>query len=80
MFGVSNLKELKKFDFNKRLLRPDDDDIAVYTFKTGLFGTPFDSFKDEFVKQHDTDSIQYKIEKLVKRMYDTINSLYGFKI
>ena len=78
LFGVSNLKELKKFEFNKNLFRPDEDDVAVCTFKTSFFGSPFDSFKNEFVKQSNTDSIQYKIEKLVKRMYDTINSLYGF--
>ncbi|MCQ2974956.1 MAG: hypothetical protein MJ211_09105 [Bacteroidales bacterium] len=80
LFGVSNVKELRKFDFNKLLFRSNEDDIAIATFKTGLFGSTFDSFKNEFVKQHNNDSIQYKIEKIVKRMYDTINALYGFKI
>lgn len=78
LFGLTNSKEVKKFEFNKKLFRPDEEDINNYSFKTSFFGSPFDSFKDEFVKQKDNDSIQYKIEKLIKRMYDTINSLYGF--
>lgn len=80
LFGSSNEKELRKFEFNKKLYRSDESDVDVYSFKTSLFfGSPFDSFKDEFVKQRDDDSISYKIEKLIKRMYDTIYSLYGFK-
>lgn len=78
MFGLSNAKEVKKFEFNKKLFRPDEEDVRSYSFKTSFFGSPFDSFKNEFVKQKDNDSVQYKTEKLLKRMYDTINSLYGF--
>ena len=78
LFGVSNIKELKKYEYNKKLFRDNEDDITPAKFSVGLFGSPFNSFKDEFVKQADNTSITYKIEKLVKRMYDTVNALYKF--
>lgn len=78
LFGIGNMRELKKFDFNKKLYRPDEEDVDNYTFSTGLFGSPFNSFKDEFVKLNDDESITNKSEKLVKRMYQTLEALYGF--
>lgn len=79
LFGFHNLKELKKFKFNKDLYRPDDNDIDQYTYNTGIFGSAYDSFKDEFVKKNDDASINNKSEKLIKRMYETLESLYGFE-
>lgn len=79
MFGIQNFKELRKFKFNKYLYRPNEEDVPVYEFGTSLFGSPYDSFKDEFVKQKDNSSIPNKSEKLIKRIYDTLNALYEFK-
>lgn len=79
MFGISNLKELKNYDINKKLFREDDTDINNYKFSTSIFSGVFSKFKEEFIRQQDTQAIQNKSEKLIKRMYDTINSLYGFK-
>lgn len=78
MFSFTNVKELKKLDFNKKLYRQNEEDVEKYEFSTGLFGSPFNSFKDEFVKKTDIQSITNKSEKLVKRMYDTLVELYGF--
>lgn len=78
LFGIHNERELRKFKFNARLYRPDEQDVKTFEFSTGLFGSPYDSFKEEFVKQKDDNSITHKIEKLTKRMYNTLESLYGF--
>lgn len=78
LFGFTNYKELKKFKFNKNLFRPDDPDLEQKDFSTGIFGTPYDEFKDEFVKRNDDPSISHKIEKLIKRTYKTLESLYKF--
>ncbi len=78
MFGFSNEKELKKFNFNKNLYRPDETDIDKHEFKTGFFGSPFDSFKDQFVEMSNNPAITNKIEKLIKRMYASIEKLYKF--
>jgi len=80
LFGYQNVKELKKFEFNKKLFRANEEDIEKYQFSTGLFGTAFDSFKKEFVRKADIQSITNKSEKLIKRMYDTLVELYGFPV
>ncbi len=79
LFDIHNERELRKFDYNKDIYRPDDQDIQQYQFKTGLFGGAFNSFKDEFVKTNDDESLTYKIEKLIKRIYQTLHNLYGFE-
>jgi hypothetical protein len=78
MFSFTNVKELKKLEFNKKLYRANEEDVEKYEFSTGIFGSAFNSFKDEFVKKADIQSITNKSEKLVKRMYDTLLELYGF--
>lgn len=78
LFSFDNYKELKKFKFNKYLYRPDDSDIDKHEFSTGLFGSPYDEFKDEFVKKSDDAALTNKIEKLTKRIYQTLESLYEF--
>lgn len=78
MFGFQSVREMQKYDFNKKLYRPDDQDVDNFQFKTGLFGSAYDSFKDEFVKLSDDQSITNKSEKLIKRMYETLETLYGF--
>ncbi len=78
MFGIQNDRELRKFDFNKKLYRPDETDIEKHEFKTGIFGSPYDSFKDAFVKTTDDATVSNKSEKLIKRIYQTLETLYGF--
>ncbi len=78
LFSFYDSKRLKKFDFNEKLFRDNEDDIDKHKFSVGLFGSPFNSFKSEFVKQEDDSTITNKSEKLIKRMYDTLESLYGF--
>jgi len=77
LFSFTNTKELKKFDFNKKLFRPDDTDMDKHEFSTGIFGSPFDSFKKEFVQHADDSAITNKSEKLVKRMFQTLVKLYN---
>ena len=78
LFGFNSVKELKKLKFNANLYRPNDTDVDKHKFSTGIFGSPYDSFKDAFVKTPDDDSITNKSEKLIKRMYKTLESLYEF--
>jgi len=78
LFSIGNNGELKKFKFNKDIYRPDEQDVDSYEYGTKLFGSPYDSFKDEFVKRSDDPSITNKSEKLIKRMYQTLESLYKF--
>ena len=78
MFSFINNKELKKFKFNKYIYRPDDSDIDKHEFSTGLFGSPYDEFKDEFVKKNDDAALTNKVEKMTKRIYQTLESLYEF--
>ncbi len=78
LFSPTNEKEVSKFDVNKKIYRPDENDIGKHEFKTGLFGSPFNSFKDEFVQTSDDAAITNKSEKLIKRMYQTLERLYDF--
>lgn len=75
MFGATSERELKKFGYNSRLYKTDYEKNG---FKTGLFGSPFNSFKDAFKKRGDDPDVPNKCEKLTKRMYATLCDLYGF--
>jgi len=78
MFSIQSDKDVSRFDFNKRIYRPGDTDIDKLEFGTGIFGNPFDEFKKGFVKTTDDASVTNKSEKLIKRIYQTLTSLYGF--
>ena len=78
IFGCNSTREFEKFDFNNKLY-PKNSDFESNKFKTGLFGGIFDEFKKEFLKTNDPDSFSIKNEKLIKRTYDTLCSLYNFK-
>jgi hypothetical protein len=79
LFSFDTYKELKKFKFNKSIYRPNDADMDKHEFSVGIFGNPYDSFKDEFVKKSDDPALTNKSEKLIKRMYNTLLALYEFK-
>ncbi len=78
LFSFDSYKELKKFKFNKFLYRPDDPDVDKHGFSTGFFGSPYDEFKEEFVKNADEPAISNKVEKIIKRTFTTLEKLYGF--
>jgi len=80
LYGITNYKELSKYDFNKKLYRPDDTDIdgRKHQFGVGIFGSPYNSFRDLFVKNNDDSSITNKSEKLLRRIYQTLEGLYSF--
>jgi hypothetical protein len=78
IFGCNTIREFEKFDFNNKLY-PKNSDFESNKFKAGLFGGVFDEFLKEFLKTNDPDSFSIKNEKLIKRTYDTLCSLYNFK-
>ncbi|RMG67012.1 MAG: hypothetical protein D6722_13960 [Bacteroidetes bacterium] len=76
MFGATTERELRKFSYNNRLYKTD---YEKNSFKTGLFGSPFNSFKEAFKGRADDPDVPNKCEKLTKRMYAALCDLYGFK-
>ncbi|GAB4402361.1 MAG: hypothetical protein OHK0039_00270 [Bacteroidia bacterium] len=75
MFGMNSLKELSGFNYNNRLYK---ENFEKHSFKTGLFGNPFNSFKDVFKKRGNDPDIPNRCEQLTKRIYMTLCDLYGF--
>jgi hypothetical protein len=75
MFGATTERELMKFKYNNRLFKQN---YEKHSFSTGLFGSPFDSFKDAFKKLSDDPEVANKCEKLTKRMFATLCELYQF--
>ena len=57
----------------------ENSDFEAHKFKTGMFGSIFNSFVENFIKSREPDSITNKNEKLIKRVYDTLCQLYEFK-
>ncbi|MEO1450570.1 MAG: hypothetical protein AAFV07_13660 [Bacteroidota bacterium] len=45
MFGATTERELEKFAYNNKLFKAN---YEQYNFKTGIFGNPFNSFKEAF--------------------------------
>jgi hypothetical protein len=78
VFGCNSIRELEKFDFNSKLF-PKDSDFESNKFKTGLFGGIYDELKKAFLRTNDPDSFSNKNEKLIKRTYETLCTLYNFK-
>ncbi|NLK93458.1 MAG: hypothetical protein GX273_10175 [Bacteroidales bacterium] len=78
VFGCHSIKEFDKFDFNEKIYQKNSD-FEAHKFKTGMFGSIFNSFVENFIKSREPDSITNKNEKLIKRVYDTLCQLYEFK-
>ena len=81
LFSSQTYKALMKTDWNRCLYRSEGigkDNI----YKTGLFGSKFNSFKDMFIKTRDSNKEWQKItnngEQLYKLVYDTLSKLYNF--
>lgn len=77
VFSPTSDREFKKLDFNKELYQKGSD-FEKNSFKTRVFGDITDEFKSQFIKEKDSSEITNKNEKLIKRVYDTLCSLYHF--
>ncbi|MCF0235547.1 MAG: hypothetical protein HUK09_02325 [Bacteroidaceae bacterium] len=78
LFGVQSAKELRKFSWNKQLY--GEESVGKdWTFKTGLFGSAFDSFKTQFIKQlaSSQSTASNAGEQFYKVIYDTLCVLYN---
>lgn len=83
LFSPDNFKSLMNVDWNKKLYRNEGvgkDNV----YKTGAFGTKFNSFKKKLIEVRDNDKekawekITNKGEKLYKLIFDTLTKLYNF--
>lgn len=81
LFSCTSQREFEKLEFNKTIYQKGSD-FEKNTFKNnaiGIGGSIINRFKEEFIKMGDSSEITNKNEKLIKRVYDTLCSLYDFK-
>lgn len=81
LFSPDTFKSLMKVDWNKAIYR--NEGVGKDNFyKTGLFGSKFDSFKKKFIEVRDKDKAWQNItnqgEQLYKLIFDTLAKLYNF--
>lgn len=76
MFGTNNARDLRRFEFNK--LFPKASEYQRHNFSVNFLTSPFDRFKETFVKETTDGAFANKSEKLIKRIYDALVKLYGF--
>lgn len=79
LFSFRTMRELGKYEWNKALYRSEGVG-KDWTFKVGLFGSKFDTFKKEFIKQlHSNAPIEITNtgERFFKMVYDTLCSIYN---
>lgn len=81
LFSPDSFKNLMKVDWNKAIYR--NEGLGKDNFyKTGLFGSKFDSFKKMFIEVRDTDKSWQNItnpgEQLYRLTFETLAKLYNF--
>jgi len=80
LFAPQTWKELMKLDWNKNLYR--NEGIGKDNkYSTGVFGSKFDSFKKQFLKElhgNGGNGITNRGEQMYKLIYDTLTKLYNF--
>ena len=79
LFAFSTVKELNKFDWNKYIYR-EDGVGKEWKYKTGFFGSAFDTFKKKFIENLHSgkpSSITNTGEQLYKLIYDSLCSIYN---
>lgn len=76
IFSPTSEREFNKLNYSNKVYK---EDFERHKFSTGLFGSPFDSFKRTFKERANDPSFTNKCEKLTKRMYDTLCTLYNFQ-
>ena len=81
LFSPDTFKSLMKVDWNKAIYRNEGigkDNV----YKTGLFGTKFNSFKEKFIEVRDSNkkwqNITNQGEQFYKLVFDTLAKLYNF--
>lgn len=79
LFAPQKRKEIKKYKLNKELYK-NEGVCNDKKFDVRVFGSYFDEFKKEFIKQNQSPmpGMTNKGEQLYKRIYDTLVSLYNF--
>ncbi len=81
LFSPDSFKNLMKVDWNKALYR-NEGLGKDNTFKTGIFGSKFNSFKKTFIEVRDSDKSWQNItnpgEQLYRLTYLTLVKLYNF--
>lgn len=80
LFSPQTYKELMKLDWNKSIYRTEGIG-KDNRYSTGLFGSKFDSFKSEFLKQlhgNSQQGITNRGEQIYKLIFDTLSKLYNF--
>lgn len=79
LYAFKTKKELDKFDWNKALYRSEGVG-KDWSFKVGLFGSKFDTFKKEFIQKLHSNApttITNTGERFYKIVYDTLCSIYN---
>lgn len=79
LFSFHTMKELKKYDWNKNLYRGEGVG-KDWTFAVSFFGSRFDTFKKEFIKElHNgaPSNITNTGERFYKLTYDTLCKIYN---
>lgn len=79
LFAFHTMKELRKYDWNKNLYR-NEGVGKDWTFPVRAFGSKFNTFKDEFIKQLNSGSpttITNTGERFYKLIYDTLCKIYN---
>lgn len=81
LFSPDTFKNLMKVDWNKEIYR--NEGVGKDNFyKTGLFGSKFDSFKKKFIEVRDSDKSWQNItnqgEQLYRLTFETLAKLYNF--
>lgn len=78
LFGFTTQKKFDEFSLNKNLFRTEGIG-KDWSFKTGLFGTCFNTFKKAFIermKAGQPAAITNTAEQLYKMVFDTLRSIY----
>jgi hypothetical protein len=78
LFSGKSIKELDRFDFNDSIYQKNSD-FETKKFRAGVLGlgSAYNEFFSEFIKTPEPDIVN-KCEKLIKRTYDTLCTLYKF--
>lgn len=77
MFGLTTRREFEKFKFNEKIFL-ENENYKKHHYDVGFFGNAFHEFKKAFKEKAEDAAISNRCEKLIKRMYDTLCTLYKF--
>lgn len=76
LFSCNNLRELERFDFNKKIYLKN---YEHRNYSVSFFSSAYDTFEKYFKEEtNDDPAITNKCEVLIKRMRTALNELYKF--